>query len=493
MIILNIVLFLIFIILWFISRKYERDIVNGLDEKQHRFKSLYPFGLFLMDKLLFKSYLNNKKKVANNLDEPLKALHTGEQVDFIKRIYLCNKLVIAILILFVSNLFALFSNLQAYNDKQLLEGKYLQRPDYNEGSKMVDLHVNVTEEESTVLEEEIQVEIEEKRYDSDELAGMFDYAKEYIDSHILNKNESSEKILTDLNFVTQIPKTGLTVVWVTEDSDLIDEEGRIHNEELKEGVLTGVTAVITYYDRQEEYTGYFKVLPKEYTIEESARKKLTDALNTMNNQSRTENILTLPDSLDRQHVFWAEKEDRSGWIFLIFGIIMAILLYILMDRDLYDKVKIRNREMLLDYPEIINKFTLLVGAGMSLSNAWCKISKDYKNKGIKKRYAYEEMGITYGELRIGTAEITAYERFGRRVKLLPYLRFSSMLAQNVKKGSAGLLSQLELEAAEAFEERKELAKRMGEEAGTKLLVPMMLMLIIVLMVIMVPAFLSFQI
>ena len=84
---------------------------------------------------------------------------------------------------------------------------------------------------------------------------------------------------------------------------------------------------------------------------------------------------------------------------------------------------------------------------------------------------------------LGTSEVIAYERFGRRVKLLPYLRFSSLIAQNVKKGSGELLNQLE--------ERKELAKRLGEEAATKLLIPMVLMLLIVLSIIMVPGMLSF--
>ena len=51
---------------------------------------------------------------------------------------------------------------------------------------------------------------------------------------------------------------------------------------------------------------------------------------------------------------------------------------------------------------------------------------------------------------------------------------------------------LEVEAIESFEERKELAKRIGEEAGTKLLFPMMLMLLIVIVIVIVPAFLSFQ-
>jgi hypothetical protein len=46
---------------------------------------------------------------------------------------------------------------------------------------------------------------------------------------------------------------------------------------------------------------------------------------------------------------------------------------------------------------------------------------------------------------------------------------------------------------EAFEERKETAKRLGEEAGTKLLIPMMIMLVLVLVIIMVPAFQAFKI
>ena len=49
---------------------------------------------------------------------------------------------------------------------------------------------------------------------------------------------------------------------------------------------------------------------------------------------------------------------------------------------------------------------------------------------------------------------------------------------------------LRLEAVQAFEERKATAKRLGEEAGTKLLLPMFLMLAIVLVIVIVPAFFS---
>ena len=51
---------------------------------------------------------------------------------------------------------------------------------------------------------------------------------------------------------------------------------------------------------------------------------------------------------------------------------------------------------------------------------------------------------------------------------------------------------LKTEAIQAQEEQKAHAKRAGEEAGTKLLLPMFLMLAVVLVIVIVPAFLSVQ-
>ena len=43
----------------------------------------------------------------------------------------------------------------------------------------------------------------------------------------------------------------------------------------------------------------------------------------------------------------------------------------------------------------------------------------------------------------------------------------------------------------AFEQRKNLARRQGEQASTKLLLPLLLMLMIVMVMVSVPAFLAF--
>ena len=54
-------------------------------------------------------------------------------------------------------------------------------------------------------------------------------------------------------------------------------------------------------------------------------------------------------------------------------------------------------------------------------------------------------------------------------------------------------SGLDLEAEEAFEQRKARARQLGEEAGTKLLLPMGLLLILVFAVLLVPAMLSMRV
>lgn len=78
--------------------------------------------------------------------------------------------------------------------------------------------------------------------------------------------------------------------------------------------------------------------------------------------------------------------------------------------------------------------------------------------------------------------------FGRRCETQEYIRLGALLSQNLRKGGKGLGQLLKTEAIQAQEERKAHAKRAGEEAGTKLLLPMFLMLAVVLVIVIVPAF-----
>ena len=99
--------------------------------------------------------------------------------------------------------------------------------------------------------------------------------------------------------------------------------------------------------------------------------------------------------------------------------------------------------------------------------------------------------IVCHEMDSGVSEMEAYRRFGERCGQVKYKTFATLLIQNLQKGSRQLADMLEKESMEAWDERKRKARVLGEAAATKLLVPMILMLLVVMAVIMVPACLSF--
>ena len=94
------------------------------------------------------------------------------------------------------------------------------------------------------------------------------------------------------------------------------------------------------------------------------------------------------------------------------------------------------------------------------------------------------------QMHDGVSETKAVECFGRRCLLQQYLRFCSLITQNMKKGAEGKLARLETEAMDSLERRKEHALQLGEKAGTRLLFPMMLMLLIVMGIFMAPSFMT---
>ena len=185
-------------------------------------------------------------------------------------------------------------------------------------------------------------------------------------------------------------------------------------------------------------------------------------------------------------------DDSSSYFFLLLCI-TAVAVFYLKGREVEQDLEKRRKELLLDYSEIINKLILYLGAGMTIRNAFRKMGEDYKKQEIsnRKRYAYEEILLLCYELQSGIPEIEAYEHLGKRCQVQPYMKLSTLLSQNLRKGSNDLMVLLRQEATGAFAERKNTAKKLGEEAGTKLLVPMMMMLCIVMVLIMIPAYFSF--
>lgn len=209
-----------------------------------------------------------------------------------------------------------------------------------------------------------------------------------------------------------------------------------------------------------------------------------------------EAALALPDEIMGEPItFYPEADRRWLWILLLtMGTIAAMSAGRRQDEEKARKEKQRRMEM--DYPEIVSRLSLYMGAGISTRMAWERIVSGYEKKRKEQnicREAYEEMQVTLREMESGMPQTRAYERFGDRCHMPSYLKLGTLLGQNLRKGTKDLSRLLEEESREAFENRKALARTMGEECETKLLLPMILMLLVILIMIMYPAVVRFQV
>ena len=192
---------------------------------------------------------------------------------------------------------------------------------------------------------------------------------------------------------------------------------------------------------------------------------------------------------------YGEPAESSFWPLALLGISAALLLELKERRDQESRRDARKRQLLLDYSEVLSRLIIFLGAGMSIRTAWDRIGEDYargrKEGRLPERHAYEEMCTASSQMRTGIPEGKAFADFGRRCGIPQYIKLGGLLEQNRKNGSKNLRDVLKLEMADAFELRKHQARRLGEEAGTKLLAPLFMLLTVVMVMIAVPALMEF--
>ena len=338
------------------------------------------------------------------------------------------------------------------------------------------------------------LEVRERRYGEEQLRELCESAKRDLETVICGENKSLERVESDLNLVTELAGYPFQITWESGDYSVIDTEGKLQETVIpKEGKPIGLNAIFTCENFRAEYLYYVQIYPKILTAEEEKEKNILETARKAEEESREEEAVLLPAEVDGEKLLWRSKRS-TVWLTVLTGAAgAAMLVYFLKDEDLKKEVKKRESQLLLTYPEVVSKLSIYLGAGMTLKTAWEKISTDYEKGRADqgKNPAYEEMNIVCQEIKSGIPEIRAYERFGRRCGIQLYSKFSTLLTQNLRKGSTKLSPLLKEESRLAFEERKNAARKAGEEAGTKLLLPMMMMLCVVMLMILLPAFMTF--
>lgn len=428
--------------------------------------------------------------VQRQLGNKLKTLRPDAAVQVQIREHYVSQYSIFLKVVFLGTVLCLIVWIAARSSPLLKEGSYLKRNPYGEGDVPVALSARTEGNE----EEIFAYVVEERKYTAEEVEELYERAIRKLPEIICGQNESLEDVRTHLDLVTELENYPFAITWDSDSYSIVNTDGTVNNEDLKEGVAVALTAHFQYEQLSWDYQMYVRVNPMVYTKQEQLRRRIEELLHLQEERTGSTEMMILPERVGSVPIVWKEiVEDGSGYLLLLV-LAAALLLYWTRGREPDRKLELRRKELLLDYPEIVNKLALYMGAGMTIRNAFFKMGEDYKKQQKKRRrYAYEEVLMTCYELQSGRPEKEAYDHFGKRCQVQSYMKLSTLLAQNLRKGSNDLLQALRQEADNAFTERKSLAKKLGEEAGTKLLLPMMMMLCIVMVIIMIPAYFSFMI
>lgn len=466
----------------FLLQRYDRETMEDDAAKQKRFRFLYPFGLWLQDCL---------ERITGNADstetEWAQALYVREQpavrlrlrrAGCMLRIWGCAEAACLICLLFSASAAG----------KKPQETDALERPSFGETESYELLVDGLTEESLAVT-----VAVAGREPEEEQMKAVFDRTLETVIQESLGRNASQEEVRTDLALVS-VTDYGIRVQWRSLDPEQISSNGVITAEYIPEkGVAVGMMITLSYASYSESYEVPFRLMPP---VQDEAWyvQKFQEALKQSNENSKTAAFWKLPGSVEGKTLNYREKEPEQPWILPLLLIAIACLSAVSDRQNMKQEYEKRSRELEREYPAFVFQLGTMLGCGLTLVDSWNRILQLYQEKKQRepewKQALYEEMITTRLQLQAGKGEAQVYREFGQRCKCAGYRRLGSYLEQNIRQGSAGISRMLETEMAQALEERRNQALRLGEELNTRLLLPMTAMLGVVLAVLVAPAFLA---
>ncbi len=486
----NIIVLAVCIIIFFIVVIYSILKYKCPDENYHLYKDEKDIGFRYFCPAAYSIYqfMNEHFNLSAKTEhlENLKKIYVGKDSVFVESVYYCKVISYILFILLAASLFCPILLFNSDKESVIKNGYFIERGTPTEADRQVEIDTAIGQHKDTV-----NVEIPSERYSEKELNQKFLQAKKYIKKHYLGSNKSADKVNCNLNLMTAIPDSAIVVGWDIDVTDIISEEGILNLEEVTQPVQAMVTAKLSYGEKKESVPLSITVIPAKKSKEEELWDTWKKAVQDMTESTAEERYLKLPDKINGNKVSYEEKQKNYMPLMIAVMFFAVLLVPLLINSRLKSKIDDREAQMRHDYPEFVEKFVLLISAGLNCKGAWIRITDEYTKKcekGGKSRYLYEEMICTRRQFENGMNEASAYEFFGRRIGLINYMKFSTLIVQNLKKGSSDLLQILEYEAGDVLKERRENAKEAGEKAGTKLLLPMMIMLADVFGIIIYAAF-----
>lgn len=363
----------------------------------------------------------------------------------------------------------------------------LEREDYGGDPVVYDLSVEGLEQRTVP----VQIQVLPRRYTEQEAAEVFAKVKAGILEEILGENPSLQEVRHDLILPTEKPG-GIRIAWRSSEPEVLDEDGTILvGWESDSGTQVTLQAEITDGFYRDEMEVAVIVYPPEKSEAEQLASQLAQQVEQAAAKQPGAVQVALPREFEGRTLRFRKETGTEYLLFPVLGVVLAMFFHWQAKNTEMEARKKREKQLQYDYADLVYQLMVFTGAGLTVSRAWKQIVGNYEkrlgNRTSQPRAVYEEMEIALGEMENGRPESQAVSRFGERCQLNEYRCLSSILGQNRHTGMKNLQELLAQEMDTAWEQQKQAAKRLGEEAGTKLLLPLFLMLLVVMVLVMVPA------
>ncbi|MDD6195047.1 MAG: hypothetical protein PUB19_09140 [Lachnospiraceae bacterium] len=365
---------------------------------------------------------------------------------------------------------------------QKIERNLPGQGDYQEDMKVV----------SKYYSGDYKLMVKEQQLTKKQVDTLFAKAREEIYATFFGENVNSDAVMNDVNPQTQYQQGLVRARWSFDEEELVNCDGEIQKEMVEEATIVVATAELRYGEYTDILQFPFQVIPYGKDSEQGFLNSLSRALDREDTEEET---LVLPGEIDGEKVKWRKKLSYRGVAVIALGVLGSCMIpYGEMWETKRQKRK-KQQAMLWDYPSILNQLSLLLGVGISLPEVVDRITIRYEKQKKETGTAlpgYELLAMMNREMKDGVGTLQAIEHFGKNSERKEYRKLAILLQQNLRKGNAHMIELMEREDMEAFEMRKAMARRAGEEASTKLLIPMIGMLGIVIVILVVPALLALE-
>ncbi len=432
-------------------------------------------------RLLFEKYGGTKEVLAK--------LHPRENQEEMLRNLWSQRLRVLGCLLAVGIVLVLYCLFSEETEDVIQRGNSIPRED---SGKTVTFGVEADTVEGRV-EDRVTVTLEHREFTPEECQELEHKVDAYLKENVKGENASLQQVTMPLRLVTEVPGTQVKIQWNWDDT-YMDAEGNLFHDKIpQQGVELVLSAEARWNNWEKVYDFPVVLMAKEKSPLEEFKQQISDAIESAVVEQTTKKNIQLPEMVAGYPIRYVNPEPTKDFSVLYLFLAALIAMPFLWNRQQKEELRKREEQLMLDYPEVVNKMMLLLSAGLTVRKCFERIAGEYEQRleeSGQRRYVYEEICYVCQEMSHGMTESEALEEWGKRCGQLSYLRLSSLLTQNIRKGSDGLLKILETESLDAFEKRKEAVKQMGEKAGTKLLLPMVLMLGIVMAIIVVPAFMT---